>query len=158
MPITILAVGGLAHDLYEAAAKEYEKRLNRYDKIKVIEVAEVADPPDASPALIELVCRREAQRLLAHITPSQHVVALDSSGLQYDSLAFSRKLENWRGQGKPLVFVIGGSNGLDVSVLSRADEQLSMSLWTFPHQLARVVLLEQLYRAYKIIRHERYHK
>lgn len=141
------------------AVNEYTKRLSRYVKLEVIEVADEKTPDHASLKEEELIREKEGERLLRHIKGDDHVIALAITGVQYDSIAFSRRLDGFGMSGKGhVVFVIGGSLGLSEQVLGRADEELSFSKMTFPHQLMRVILLEQIYRAYRIIRGEPYHK
>mgnify|MGYP000863317339 FL=1 len=157
MPVTIVAVGRMGEPL-AAAAREYQKRLFRYDKLTVIEVPDQREPANLSPALMEQVMQREGQQILRHIRPGDHVAALCIQGESPTSEAFAQRLRNLRDGGSPIVFVIGGSLGLAPEVLARADSKLSLSALTMPHQLARVVLLEQIYRAFKILSGERYHK
>ena len=141
------------------AVNEYTKRLSRYVKLEVIEVADEKTPDHASLKEEELIREKEGERLLRRIKGDDHVIALAITGVQYDSVAFSRRLDGFGMSGKGhVVFVIGGSLGLSEQVLGRADEELSFSKMTFPHQLMRVILLEQIYRAYRIIRGEPYHK
>ena len=141
------------------AVAEYEKRLTRYVKLDVVEVADEKTPDGASEKEEERIREKEGGRLLRQIKEDDHVVALAISGKQYDSLAFARRLDRFALCGRSrVVFVIGGSLGLSEQVLARADEELSFSKMTFPHQLMRVILLEQIYRGYRIIRGEPYHK
>lgn len=159
MKITILCVGKLKEKFMRDAVNEYTKRLSRYVKLEVIEVADEKTPDHASLKEEELIREKEGERLLRHIKGDDHVIALAITGVQYDSIAFSRRLDGFGMSGKGhIVFVIGGSLGLSEQVLGRADEELSFSKMTFPHQLMRVILLEQIYRAYRIIRGEPYHK
>lgn len=141
------------------AVAEYEKRLTRYVKLDVVEVADEKTPDGASEKEEERIREKEGERLLRQIKEDDHVVALAISGKQYDSLAFARRLDGFALCGRSrVVFVIGGSLGLSEQVLARADEEISFSKMTFPHQLMRVILLEQIYRGYRIIRGEPYHK
>ena len=159
MKITILCVGKQKEKFMRDAVNEYTKRLSRYVKLEVIEVADEKTPDHASLKEEELIREKEGERLLRHIKGDDHVIALAITGVQYDSIAFSRRLDWFGMSGKGhVVFVIGGSLGLSEQVLGRADEELSFSKMTFPHQLMRVILLEQIYRAYRIIRGEPYHK
>lgn len=157
MPISILAVGRMAKPL-SLAAQEYEKRLSRYDRIELHEIREEREPEAGGEKLIEHTKRKEGERILKYLSAADYLVALTPGGEQMDSEAFAARLQGLRDQGKRIVFCIGGSLGLSQEVLQRADERLSLSRLTFPHQLARVVLLEQLYRAFKILSNERYHK
>ena len=157
MPIRMITVGKLL-DPWTQAAREYEKRISRYDKLESIEVADLKEPAQLSDAAIAEHRRREGEVVLKRIKPTDYVVALCIDAKQYSSEAFAAKLGEWRVGGKTPCFVIGGSMGLSDEVLSRAHERLSLSALTFPHQMARVVLLEQVYRAFKILGQERYHK
>jgi Uncharacterized conserved protein len=141
-------------------ADEYLKRLSRFGKTEEIEVPDLPEPASASsPALEERLKTREGEAMLAKIRPGDRVIALTIGGKRRSSEELAANLAELRAGGAgSLVFVIGGSLGLGKNVLERADEELSMSPMTFPHQLARVMLLEQLYRAEKILAGERYHK
>lgn len=156
--IHIVAVGKLKEAHYRQAAAEYEKRLSRYTQLAVTQVADDKEPERSSEALEEKVRQAEGERILKHIRPRDRVVALCIDGVQEDSLSFSRRVRRLHEAPEDAVFVIGGSLGLSEAVLRRADEKLSLSCLTLPHQLARVVLMEQLYRAFKIMSNERYHK
>lgn len=158
MLVKVIAVGKLKEPGYSLAAAEYAKRLSRYCKLELVEVPDEKDPKAASPQLIARAMDAEAERILAYIRPADVVVALVIEASQLDSESFSRKIADWHARSAEVVFVIGGSLGLGGALLRRANEQLSFSSMTFPHQLARVMLLEQLYRSYKIISGERYHK
>lgn len=160
MKTLLLCVGKLRERHYRDAAAEYIKRLGRFGGIEVLEIP---DQPDGGKRAQEADRRRgveaEGSALLSHIRPKDHVTALCIDGKQQSSVAFSRSLAALdTGGASRVVFVIGGSNGLSEAVLRRADARLSFSPMTFPHQLARVMLLEQLYRARKILAGETYHK
>ncbi len=158
MSTLVLCVGRMKEKPYRQMADEYLKRLGRYGKY---EEAEVPDLPEAagSAALEEQAKAKEGEALLSRIRPGDRVIALTITGRQTDSPSLAAHLKDLRvgGAGR-IVFVIGGSLGLGKNILERADEEMSMSPMTFPHQLARVMLLEQLYRAEKILAGERYHK
>ncbi|MBR2288421.1 MAG: 23S rRNA (pseudouridine(1915)-N(3))-methyltransferase RlmH [Clostridia bacterium] len=159
MNITILCVGRMKEKPYRQMADEYRKRLTRFGKIEEIEVPDLAEPDKAGGELEARVKEREGEQLLARIRPTDYVIALTIPGKRRDSEGFSRHLADLAVHGRSsVVFVIGGSLGLSQAVLSRADEEMSMSDMTFPHQLARVMLYEQVYRAMKIQAGERYHK
>ncbi len=158
MSTAVLCVGKLREKAYRQMADEYLKRLGRFGKYEEIEVPDLPENT-GSPALEEQVKTREGEALLARIRPGDRVIALTIPGRQADSPELAEHLRALRiGGVSRIVFVIGGSLGLGKNVLARADEELSMSRMTFPHQLARVMLLEQLYRAEKISAGERYHK
>lgn len=155
----VLCVGKLKETFMRDAVNEYAKRLSRYVKLDVVEVADEKTPDRASEKEEKLILEREGERLLRHIKGGDYVVALSISGRQCDSVSFSHKLERYGMDGKDrVIFVIGGSLGLSEQVLKRADEELGFSKMTFPHQLMRVILLEQIYRGYRIMKNEPYHK
>lgn len=158
MNITIICVGKIKESFYRDAIAEYAKRLSAYCTFKV---CEVDDEPDtgSSEAAIETAKEREAERILKNIKPGMHVITLEIKGKKYSSETFSAMLSDLFVSGKSdIAFVIGGSNGLAKSVSDRADGKLSFSDMTFPHQLMRVILSEQIYRAFRIMRGEPYHK
>ena len=158
MSTVILCVGRLKEKPYRDMADEYLKRLGRFGKYEEIEVPDLPDG-GGSQALEEQVKAKEGEAILARIKPGDHVICLTIPGKQTDSPQLAKHLQDLRtgGAGR-VVFVIGGSLGLGQNVLARADEELSMSRMTFPHQLARVMLLEQVYRAEMISSGGRYHK
>ena len=158
--VKIVAVGRLRETFWQDAAAEYRKRLTAYTtKLTVVEVADEPTPDGASAAEEENILRREGERILAQVGAREYVIALDRNGKTLDSPAFAAHLERVGADGdNALTFVIGGSLGLHQSVLDRAALALSFGAFTYPHQLMRVVLLEQLYRAFKILRGEAYHK
>lgn len=158
MPIHILTVGSLKEKYFRDAAAEYLKRLTRYDKVSVSEIPDIAEPANASAAQIAQTVASEGERILSLIKGEDYVTALCIQAPRYSSEQFAQKLLEIKNTSRRHVFVIGGSNGLSDKVLARANEQLSFSDMTFPHQLARVMLLEQIYRACKINANERYHK
>jgi 23S rRNA (pseudouridine1915-N3)-methyltransferase len=143
---------------YREMADEYLKRLSRFGKFEEIEVPDLPENTGSS-ALEEQVKAKEGETLRSRIRPGDRVIALTIPGKKTDSLGLARHLQELRVSGvSRIVFVIGGSLGLGNNLLARADEEMSLSPMTFPHQLARGMLLEQLYRAEKIIAGERYHK
>ena len=159
MKITIICVGKLKEDFYKKAVSEYAKRLGRYCRLEIIEVADEKTPEDAGPVMEEQIKEREAARILKHVKEDAYVFTLEITGSQPDSLAFSRMLSRLTIQGKShFQFIIGGSLGLHKSVSLAANQAVSFSNMTFPHQLMRVILLEQIYRSYRIINGEPYHK
>ncbi len=159
MNVAVLGVGRLRERYYREAADEYVKRLGRYLSLEEVEIPDSPEPKRPSEALDARVMDEEGARLLARIRPGDHVIALCIEGQACSSEQFAEKLEARKLDGTArLVFVIGGSLGLSRAVRERAQEKLSFSPMTFPHQLARVMLLEQLYRACKLNAGERYHK
>ena len=159
MSYTVMAMGKMKEKPYRQMADEYLKRLSRYGKFVEVELPDLPEPANTSPAVQEQIKEREGEAMLAKIKPSEYVIALTIPGKQWDSPGLSKHLLELAIRGKSdVVFLIGGSLGLSQACINRADEELSMSAMTFPHQLARVMLLEQLYRAMKIQSGERYHK
>ncbi len=160
MSSVILCVGKMKEKPYRQMADEYLKRLSRYGKYEETEIADLPEPASGtSEALEEQLKAKEGEALLAKIRPGDRVIALTIGGKRRSSEELARHLAELKTGGvSHFVFVIGGSLGLGKNVLARADEEMSMSPMTFPHQLARVMLLEQLYRAEKINAGERYHK
>lgn len=159
MNITIYTVGKIKENFYRQAIAEYSKRLGRYCKLKIVEVADEKTPDGASQTEERAIREKEGERLLKQIREQTYVIALAIDGKKMDSVAFSKKIETLGLHGtSDIGFVIGGSLGLSEAVLKRADFKLSFSDMTFPHQLMRVILLEQVYRAYRIISNEPYHK
>ncbi len=159
MKITIVAVGKIKEKFYRDAIAEFDKRLNKYCKLNIVEVADEMTPDNASEADENLIKKKEGERLLKVIDNKAYVIALVIQGEQPDSVALSRKINRLCVDGNShIVFVIGGSLGLSSDVTARANEQLSFSNMTFPHQLMRVILLEQIYRSFRILQNEPYHK
>ena len=159
MKITCVAVGKIKERYFTEAVKEYEKRLSRYCRLEIIELPDEKTPDGASAAEEAAILDREGERILKVIREEAYVIALAIEGKALDSMELSRKLEQLGVGGRShIVFVIGGSLGLAPSVLKRADESLSFSRMTFPHQLMRVILLEQVYRSFRIMKGEPYHK
>lgn len=154
----LLCVGRLKENYWVDACKEYEKRLQRYGKFEVIQVDDLPEPKNASDADRQKIMEKEGESLLKHLSPRDHVVALCINAKQMPSEALAQRIQALDQSGKRVVYVIGGSLGLSPAVIQRADEKLSMSQMTFPHQLARVMLLEQIYRGCKINAGEKYHK
>lgn len=147
MNIQIIAVGKLKEDYLRGAQTEYAKRLSRFCRLKIVEVDE------------DSTLEKEADRIRKALPANAHIIALAIEGKKYDSVGFARHMENLMIGGKSdIAFIIGGSTGLDKSLLKEAHSLLSMSDMTFPHQLARIILLEQIYRSFKIINNETYHK
>ena len=159
MKITIICVGKIKEKFYTEAVKEYSKRLSRYCSLNIIEVADEKTKEQASETEITLVKKKEGERILKALHEDGYVIALAINGTQSNSIGLAEKIEKLGLSGiSHVYFIIGGSLGLSDEVLSRADEQLSFSKMTFPHQLMRVILLEQIYRSCRIIHHEPYHK
>lgn len=159
MKISIVCVGKIKEKFYTQAIAEYAKRLSRYCNLNIIEVADEKTKEQATENEISIVKQKEGERILKSIREDGYVIALAIDGKMFDSVELSEKIEKLGVLGTShIYFVIGGSLGLSDEVLKRADFHLSFSKMTFPHQLMRVILLEQIYRSYRIMNHEPYHK
>jgi 23S rRNA (pseudouridine1915-N3)-methyltransferase len=159
MKITLVTVGKIKEKFYTDAIAEYSKRLSRYCKLEIIQVADEKTPDKASEAEERQIKEKEGDRILAQIKDTSYVIVLAIEGKQLSSEELAAKLDQLGVSGRSdLVFVIGGSLGLSEAVMRRADYALSFSRMTFPHQLMRVVLLEQIYRGFRINAGEPYHK
>ena len=159
MQIDIICVGKVKEQYLRDAIAEYSKRLGRYCKLNILEVADEKTPEHASEGVDRQIKAKEGERIAKHIKPGAYVIALAIDGQQVTSEGFARKIDQLGIQGvSHIQFVIGGSIGMDDVILRQANYKLSFSKMTFPHQLMRVILLEQVYRAYKINAHEPYHK
>jgi len=159
LQIQIVCVGNLKEKYLKDAVSEYTKRLSRFCRVTITEVPEEKVPETLSDAEKEQVLRKEAERIKNALLKNTFTVVLDLKGKQPDSLEFSKLLSSWMLQGNNCIsFVIGGSIGLDRQFVKEADFNLCLSNLTFPHQLTRVILLEQIYRCFKIINNEPYHK
>ena len=143
--IKIICVGKIKEEFYKKAIEEYKKRLSKYTKLEIIE-------------LLDSNIKNEKELILKKINSKDYNILLDISGKEYSSLSLSKHLDELFIKNSTLTFIIGGSNGVDDLVKSSVDELISFSHLTFPHQLFRIILLEQLYRSYKIINNESYHK
>ncbi|WP_422485708.1 23S rRNA (pseudouridine(1915)-N(3))-methyltransferase RlmH [Gudongella sp. DL1XJH-153] len=159
MNIDILTVGKIKEKYLNEGIKEYSKRLSRYCGLDIIEVDDEKAPENLSDKEMEMIKDREGDKILSKIPAAAFVVALAIEGKQLSSEDLSQKLSDIMVEGNShVVFVIGGSLGLSKEVLKRANLKLSFSKMTFPHQLMRMILLEQIYRAFRIMRNEPYHK
>lgn len=157
--ITLITVGKIKEKYLKDAISEYSKRLSRYCKLEIIEVADEKTPEQSSEAADHAIRDKEGERILKHIRDDMYVITLEIAGKMLTSEEFAKKVEMLGVQGvSSIALIIGGSIGLGKEVLKRSDYALSFSKMTFPHQLMRVILLEQVYRAYRIINGEPYHK
>lgn len=154
MKITILAVGKIKEEWLKEGVFEFSKRLSKYSELSIEEIPDVSDEYGIDKSTGE-----EGRRLLSRIKDSDFVVALDVHGQTIDSVSLSEKLVQWMDSaGARVTFIIAGSNGYSEDILRRANERISLSRLTFPHQFTRLILLEQLFRSFKISRSEKYHK
>ncbi len=158
LQIKIVTVGKLKEAYFQAAQAEYLKRLKPYLKLEIKEIPDLPCPENYSPAQEEQVLQREGEAIARQLATGDYLIALDRKGRQLSSVNFAELLKDKEANGVPITLVIGGSLGLDDGLLKKADLKLSFSEFTFPHQLFRVILLEQIYRACKINRGEKYHK
>ena len=159
MKITLITVGKIKEKYLKDAIAEYTKRLSKYCKLTMIEVEDEKTPNQASNTMEEAIRDREGTRILRHIKEDSYVVSLEIKGKMLSSEQLADKIENLGIAGTShICFVVGGSIGLSTKVTKRANFALSFSAMTFPHQLMKVILLEQIYRSYRIVSKEPYHK
>ena len=159
MKITLLTVGKIKEKYFTMAIDEYSKRLSRYCKLEIVEVPDEKTPDGASDTEEDMIRDKEGKKLLKALKEESYVITLEIEGKMLDSVELSQKINQIGVSGKShITFIIGGSLGLSDEVKSKADYKLSFSKMTFPHQLMRVVLLEQIYRSYRILGNEPYHK
>ena len=158
MNMALICMGRLKEKYWRDAANEYEKRLSRFGKFEEIELPDLPEPANSSPAVEAQICEKEGKAILQKVREDDIVIALCIGGRQLDSVQLSEKLMQLGDTGRRVVFIIGGSLGLSPQVVARANFKLSFSLMTFPHQLMRLILVEQIYRSYRIINGHSYHK
>ncbi|WP_321433629.1 23S rRNA (pseudouridine(1915)-N(3))-methyltransferase RlmH [Trichococcus flocculiformis] len=159
MNIKIITVGKLKEKYLKEGIAEYTKRLGSYCKLQIIEVGDEKAPENLSDKEMEMIKDKEGEKILAKIPEQSYVFAMAIQGKQYDSVEFANEIDKLGTAGKSdIVFIIGGSLGLSQVVLSRANQHISFGKLTYPHQLMRLVLVEQIYRAFRIIHGHAYHK
>lgn len=159
MQIRIIAVGKIKEKFLQDGIAEYEKRLRPYTRFQIVEVSEEKRPASATPPVERAAIAKEGERILGAVPEGSVVVALDVRGEDWSSTALAEALSRWEMTGKSqITFIIGGDLGLSPEVLSRSDLRLSLSRMTFTHPIARLLLTEQIYRAFRIHRGEPYHK
>ena len=159
MNVRILCVGKIKEKFYRDAILEYSKRLSKYCSLEIVEVNDEKTSENSTENEINIIKDKEGERILKHIKDKDYAIALAIQGKQQDSVAFSKYIENLGITGNSSIcFVIGGSLGLSDAVMKRCNDSISFSKMTFPHQLMRVILLEQIYRAMRIMNNEPYHK
>lgn len=159
MKITLITVGKIKEKYLKDAIAEYSKRLSRCCKLEIVEVADEKTPDNASDTVEDAIRDKEGERILKYIKEDAYVITLEIAGKMLTSEEMAGKIEKLGVQGTShIIFIIGGSIGLGREILKRSDYALSFSKMTFPHQLMRVILLEQIYRSYRIMNHEPYHK
>ena len=153
--INVICVGKIKESFFRDAILEYSKRLSRFCNLTITELQDEKIPEKASEKIEQ---EKEGQNIISHIKKDSYVIALDLTGKELDSVALSQKIENLSISNSSITFIIGGSLGLSKQVLNYCNEKLCFSKMTFPHQLIRIFLLEQIYRAFKIANNETYHK
>jgi len=159
MKITVITVGKIKEKYLKDAIAEYSKRLSKYCKLEIIEVADEKTPDNASEVVEVAIRSKEAERILKYVKDDAFIITLEINGKQLSSEELADKIDKLGVQGTShIIFIIGGSIGLGQEVLQKSNYALSFSKMTFPHQLMRVILLEQIYRSYRIINGEPYHK
>ena len=159
MKITVITVGKIKEKYLKDAIAEYSKRLSKYCKLEIVEVADEKTPDNASEVVEDAIRTKEAERILKYVKDDAFVITLEINGKQLSSEELAERIEKLGVQGTShIIFIIGGSIGLGQEVLQKSNFALSFSKMTFPHQLMRVILLEQIYRGYRIINGEPYHK
>lgn len=159
MKITILCVGKIKEKYFKDGITEYQKRLSKYCNLEIIEVADEKTPDNASKLEVEKIKEKEALRLQKYIKKESYIITLEIEGKMISSEQLAEKVNNLGISGNShIIFIIGGSLGLHHSITEQSDYKLSFSKFTFPHQMMRMILLEQIYRSYRIIMKEPYHK
>ena len=156
--INVICVGKIKESFFRDAILEYSKRLSRFCNLTITELQDEKIPEKASEKIEQEIKEKEGQNIISHIKKDSYVIALDLTGKELDSVALSQKIENLSISNSSITFIIGGSLGLSNQVLKYCNEKLCFSKMTFPHQLIRIFLLEQIYRAFKIANNETYHK
>ena len=159
MKITLITVGKIKEKYLKDAIAEYAKRLSKYCKLEIVEVADEKTPENASCVMEDSIREKEAERILKYVKDDAYIITLEIQGKQLTSEELAEKIDKLGIQGTShIIFIIGGSIGLGEAVLKKSNFALSFSKMTFPHQLMRVILTEQIYRSYRIINGEPYHK
>lgn len=156
--INIICVGKIKEKFFIDALLEYSKRLARFCNLSITELPDEKIPEKASSAQEDEVKEKEGLNIISHLKKDSYIIALDLKGKEYDSVEFSKKIDSISFTSSNITFIIGGSLGLSSKVLSNCNELICFSKMTFPHQLIRIFLLEQLYRSFKISHNEAYHK
>ena len=156
--INIICVGKIKETFFKDAIQEYSKRLSRFCNLSITEIADEKIPDKTNEKVENDIKEKEGNNILSHIKKDSYVIALDLKGKEFDSISFSKEISNLSISSSNITFIIGGSLGISNKVLSVCNEKICFSKLTFPHQLIRIFLLEQLYRAFKISNNETYHK
>ena len=155
--INLICIGKLKETYLKDAIQEYSKRLSKYYSFQIIELPDEKLPDTLNPSIISQIQDIESEKIIAHIPKNSYIISLDLTGKQYTSEEFSEKIENIKISNSNLTFIIGGSLGLNTKLKNLSNEKICFSKMTFPHQLIRVFLIEQIFRAAKISNNEKYH-
>ena len=158
LSINIICVGKIKEKFFNSAIDEYSKRLSKYCKLEITQLPDEKIPDKVNENIINEIKEKECNNIINHIKKDSYVIALDLKGSELDSIQFSKKIDSISIQHSKITFIIGGSLGLTNNLLKIADENVCFSKMTFPHQLIRIFLIEQIYRAFKISNNENYHK
>lgn len=156
--INIICVGKIKEKFFKGAILEYSKRLSKYCKLDILELPDEKIPDKSNPSIENSIKEKECNNIINHLKNDSYIIALDLKGKELSSENFSKKLENISMQNSKITFIIGGSLGLTQNLLNMCNEKICFSQMTFPHQLIRIFLIEQIYRAFKISNNETYHK
>lgn len=156
--INILCVGKIKEDFFKAAIQEYSKRLTKFCNLNILELQDEKIPDKLNNSLITEIKEKESNKLISHIKSNSYIISLDLKGKDFSSEEFSKSLDNLSMVTSDITFIIGGSLGLSEKILSISNEKISFSKMTFPHQLIRIFLLEQIFRAFKISNNQTYHR
>ena len=156
--INIICVGKIKEKFFTSAIEEYSKRLSKYCKLDILELPDEKIPDNPNETIEGIIKEKECNNISKHLKKDSYIIALDLKGKEYTSVEFSKKIENLSMTNSKITFIIGGSLGLTDSLLSQCHEKICFSKMTFPHQLIRIFLVEQIYRAFKISNNESYHK
>lgn len=158
LTINIVCIGKIKEKFFKDAIDEYSKRLSKYCKLNIVELTDEKIPEKINTNIENDIKSKECTNMINHIKKDSYIICLDLNGKEFSSEQFSKKIEDISMESSQITFVIGGSLGLNQEILSLANQKICFSKMTFPHQLIRVFLLEQIYRAFKIINGENYHK
>lgn len=155
--INVICIGKIKEDFFKKAIIEYSKRLSKFCKLNIIELPDEKLPDKLNPSLISIIKEKECDNIIKHLPKNTYTISLDLKGKEYSSENFAEKLDNLTLNTSSITFIIGGSLGLTDDILKISSEKICFSKMTFPHQLIRIFLLEQIFRAFKIINGENYH-
>ncbi|MBO4293351.1 MAG: 23S rRNA (pseudouridine(1915)-N(3))-methyltransferase RlmH [Clostridia bacterium] len=156
--INIICVGKIKEKFFTSAIDEYSKRLSKYCKLDILELPDEKIPDNANETIESIIKEKECDNILKHLKKDSYIIALDLGGKEFSSVEFSKKIDNISMTNSKITFIIGGSLGLTETLLKQCNEKICFSKMTFPHQLIRIFLVEQIYRAFKISNNESYHK